>query len=88
MFLQMSFELKNICFLISLPSEVVRLLAHYFLDVEDHGKKEFQFCHDWRNFMNTSAAYFGKWKKESQRIVLKDSLALSFIRVSKLGSKY
>jgi hypothetical protein len=75
---------KNICFLISLPSEVIRLVAHYFLKVEDHEEKVFPFCHDWRNFMNTSKTYFGKWKKESQVIVLKYPYALSFYQCSKI----
>jgi hypothetical protein len=75
---------KNICFLISLPSEVIRLLSQYFLKVEDHEKNVFQFCHDWRNFMNTSKGYFEKWKKDSQLIVLQDPLALQFYQSSKI----
>jgi hypothetical protein len=75
---------KNFCFLISLPSEIVRLLSQYFLNGKDQEKKVFQFCQDWRNFMNTSKSYFGKWKKESQLIVLQDPLALQFYQSSKI----
>jgi hypothetical protein len=60
----------DICYLSRLPVEIFRLIANYFLKKEDQNKRVFLFCRDWRNFLNTKKAYFGRWKKESQLVIL------------------
>jgi hypothetical protein len=68
----------NTCFLNLVPLEVVRIVGNYFLQKEEQDRKIFYFPHDWRNFMNTKKKYFGKWKKESQLIVLRYPLVERF----------
>jgi Leucine-rich repeat (LRR) protein len=56
--------------LVFLPRDILYLIATYFLKPEDQNKIIFHFTYDWRNFVNSSKEIFGKWKKESQIIVL------------------
>jgi hypothetical protein len=65
-------------FILWLPQELLHLIAHCFLPQEQHYKQVFKYRVDWKNFMNTSKYHFGKWKKESQVITLKDRFAEKF----------
>jgi hypothetical protein len=71
-------EIVKSCPINILPHELLRLIANYLLNVENQDKFVFQFSHDWRNFMNSKKAYFGRWKKESQLIVLDSPLVETF----------
>jgi hypothetical protein len=71
-----------------LPIEVLRLVASYFLEEEDHDKKIFHFSRDWRNFINTQKSDFSRWKKAHQLIRLKFPVAESFYRSVELQKKF
>jgi hypothetical protein len=75
------------CLLHFLPPEILRYLANYFLEKEHHDKNVFKFSHDWRNFMNTKKDSFGKWKKESQLIILSSSLTKEFYESAEVRSQ-
>jgi hypothetical protein len=61
-----------------LPQDILCTVANYLLPISEQNKRLFHYSYDWRNFMNSSKEYFGKWKKESQIIVLTDSDAKRF----------
>jgi hypothetical protein len=64
--------------LFSLPQEILCSIANYLLPESSQDKRIFHYSYDLRNFMNSNKEYFGKWKKESQIIVLGDSEAKRF----------
>jgi hypothetical protein len=85
-------ENKMTSSLLSLPQDILRLIANYFKTVEDQDKQIFQFPLDWRNFLDTSKEYFKQWKKESQLIDLSSDYADKFyqsktFRKNKIGCK-
>jgi hypothetical protein len=65
---------------LSLPRELLFLIAYYLLPKDQQNKLVFRYSHDWRNFINTSKEYFLEWKKQTQVIVLESKYALKFIR--------
>jgi hypothetical protein len=77
----------DLCFLSYVPSEVLRIIANYFLKEKDQDRQVFQFTHDWRNFMNAKKLYFEKWKKESQIIVLRHPLVEQFYQSVEVRQK-
>jgi hypothetical protein len=80
-------QTRDLCFLAYVPSEVLRIIANYFLSEKDQDRHVFQFTHDWRNFMNTKKLYFEKWKKESQIIVLRYPLVEQFYQSAEVQQK-
>jgi hypothetical protein len=70
-----------------LPTDVLRIVANYFLQEEDQNKGIFPFCRDWRNFMNSRKEDFSQWKKSSQLIRLKFPFAETFYRSWELQAK-
>jgi hypothetical protein len=64
--------------LLSLPQDVLCSIANYLLPEPEQNKRIFHYSYDWRNFLNSNKEYFGKWKKESQILVLGDSDARRF----------
>jgi hypothetical protein len=63
---------------VSLPRELLFLIANYLLPKEEQNKLIFRYSHDWRNF--TSKESFSEWKKQTQVVVLESEYALKFIR--------
>jgi Leucine-rich repeat (LRR) protein len=64
--------------LLSLPQDILCFVSNYLLPELEQNRRIFNFSYDWRNFLSSNKEYFGKWKKESQIIVLTDSDAKSF----------
>jgi hypothetical protein len=54
------------CIFISIPQDILNILASYFLPVDECRMPIFRYSAAWRNFMNTSKEQFGRWKKQSQ----------------------
>jgi hypothetical protein len=71
------------CRVLSLPQEIIRLIANYFKTEEDQNKQIVPFPLDWRNFLDTNKEYFGQWKKESQLIDLSPDYAVKFYESNK-----
>jgi hypothetical protein len=65
---------------VSIPHDLLFLVANYLLPKERQNKLIFRYSYDWRNFINTSKEYFREWKKQTQLIVLDPEYALKFIR--------
>jgi hypothetical protein len=59
--------------LFSLPQDILCFIANYLLPESDQNRRIFHHSYDLRNLLNSSKGYFGKWKTESQIIVLTDS---------------
>jgi hypothetical protein len=65
---------------VSIPHDLLFLVANYLLPKNRQNKMTFRYSHDWRNFINTSKEYFSEWKKQTQVIVLESEYAVTFIR--------
>jgi hypothetical protein len=63
---------------LSLPQDILCSIANNLLPLHEQNKRIFHYSYDWLNFLNSSKEDFGKWKKESQIIVLTDSDARRF----------
>jgi hypothetical protein len=64
--------------LLSLLQDILRSIANYLLTESSQNKRIFHYSYDWLNFLNSNKEYFGKWKKESQIIVLAGANARRF----------
>jgi hypothetical protein len=73
--------------LLSLPQDILRSIANYLLPGPEHNKRIFHYSYDWRNFLSSNKEYFGRWKKESQILVLTDSYARSFRDLKRFREK-
>jgi hypothetical protein len=72
---------KMTSYMVSLPRDLLFLIANYLLLKDQQNKLIFRYSFDWRNFINTSKEYFGEWKKQTQVIVLDSEYALKFLRL-------
>jgi hypothetical protein len=73
--------------LISLPKELLYLVANYLLAVDQQNKMIYEFSFDWKNFMNTSKELFGEWKKQARKIVLKPTHASKYTELEQFRNR-
>jgi hypothetical protein len=64
--------------LFSLPQDILCFIANYLLPAPEQHKRIFHYSYDWRSFLNSNKKHFGRWKKESQILVLTGADAKRF----------
>jgi hypothetical protein len=72
---------------VSVPRDLLFLVANYLLPKDQQNKLVFRYSHDWRNFINTNQEYFSEWKKQTQVIVLDSEYAVRFIRLPEFSDR-
>jgi hypothetical protein len=72
---------------VSIPGDVLYLIANYLLVAKEQNKSIFQFSFDWRNFINTKKESFGIWKQKNQLLVLKPAYAVAFVQYVKFRER-
>jgi Leucine-rich repeat (LRR) protein len=72
---------------VSIPGDVLYLIANFLLVAKQQNKSIFQFSFDWRNFINARKESFGIWKKKSQLLVLKPAYAIAFVQYVKFRER-